>query len=231
MHKVLINKYCSMLFIVFLMSNGFAMDKATLQRGARFYMNYCFGCHSLKYMRNQTMMEALGFTNKAYSLEEKKQLAADMLLDGPKEASLLTSLPLKQAVAWFGVAPPDLSLVARSRGRVWLNNFLHGYYKDSKKPFGANNLIFPDVAMPDVLFPLRGEFVLDNAHKLRLVKKGAMEESEFNQYVNDLVEFLVYVAEPTRSLRYKVGFFVIILVLVLLILVRKLQNIVNKKYK
>ena len=202
----------------------FAADEASLQRGARFYMNYCSGCHALKYMRVQTLEKGLGLDER-----DAPELLPLLFLSGEMQETIQTAMPLQEATQWFGVAPPDLSLVARARGSRWLYDFLKGFYADEKRPFGANNLVFPDVAMPDVLYPLRGEVKRGLGETLVLVKTGSMEENEFNQNLNDLIHFLVYTAEPHRDERRKIGILVLIFLAVLLVLVRSLQILINKK--
>ena len=163
-------------FICVLILNGmqatYATDKAELQRGADFFMNYCAGCHSLKYMR-----------------------------PNPLEISM----PAADARDWFGRTPPDLSLTARERGPVWLHTYLTSFYADQTRPFGANNTLVPDVAMPNVLAPLKGQH-------------------HFDGDLHDVVSFLVYVAEPARMIRYRLGLVVMVFWAVLGLLIYRLKG-------
>ena len=126
-------------------------DAASLQRGASLYVNFCIGCHSLDYMRYQRMGEDLGIS--------PEQMKDNLLFTADKVTEKM-SIAMDKAMAerWFGVAPPDLSLIARSRGTDWLYSYLLTFYADPNpsRPFGVNNLVFPDVGMPHVLSQLQG---------------------------------------------------------------------------
>jgi len=155
-----------------------ATDKAALQRGAGFFMNYCAGCHSLRYMRPDQM------TGYQYPM--------------------VISMPEADARQWFGRMPPDLSLTARERGPAWVYTYLTSFYADQTRPFGANNTLVPDVAMPNVLAPLSSQTRLDGD-------------------LHDVVLFLVYVAEPARMIRYRTGFVVMAFLAVLGLLIYRLK--------
>lgn len=125
-------------------------DKASLQRGVKVYMNYCMGCHSLQYSRYERV---------ANDLDIPHDLAEANLIFDPdtKIGSLMTNAMAEEdAKKWFGAAPPDLSLVARSRSPEWLYTYLRTFYRDESRPYGVNNKVFPDVAMPHVLLELQG---------------------------------------------------------------------------
>lgn len=210
-------------------------NKASLQRGAKYYMNYCAGCHSLSYLRYSQMAEGLGLITYEHKLD--KQLLFNNLvfteanLGEPIKVSMLPA----DARQWFGQVPPDLSLVARVRGADWLYTYLKSFYEDKTKPFGANNWLFPDVAMPNVLAPLQGnqlahyvtkEFQLAGEirkekviSQLIAVHDGQMSEHQFDSVVKDIVNFLVYVGEPVKQARQWLGYFVLGFLFLLLIIV------------
>ncbi|HRE30835.1 MAG TPA: cytochrome c1, partial [Candidatus Berkiella sp.] len=144
---------------------------------------------------------------------------------------ILVATPKKEAQEWFGVAPPDLSLVARSRGKDWLYTYLRSFYEDPKKPWGVNNVVFPDVGMPNILQGLQGTqtavfktitlmddkgqpFEQKVIERLELAKPGSMNEKEFNQAVTDLVNFLEYVGEPHKLQRERLGGWVLLFLVV-----------------
>ncbi|MCX7116120.1 MAG: cytochrome c1 [Gammaproteobacteria bacterium] len=191
-----------------------------LQRGARFYMNYCSGCHSLQYMRYNQLAKGLGLLRFDGAVDEPLLLNNLVFTQSTLQAPIRVSMPAKDARQWFGVMPPDLSLVARSRGPRWIYAYLQGFYDDPKRPFHSNNLIFPDVGMPDVLAPLKGRMLLQKGEVAGLVRvePGSMTAAEFEQSLQDLITFLVYVGEPTRDLRRMIGVGVIAFLSVLFVL-------------
>lgn len=190
-------------------------DQAALQRGARTYMNYCSGCHSLRYMRYSRMAEDLGLTTFDGQVDKPLLMNNLIFTKAAIEDPIQISMPMVEARQWFGVEPPDLSLVARARGAEWLYAFLKGFYADPHRPFGSNNIVFPDVAMPDAFAPLRGDVEYKQG-ELILVKQGKMSPQELDQVIQDVVTFLVYVGEPIRDVRRQVGVFVLGLLMVLL---------------
>jgi ubiquinol-cytochrome c reductase cytochrome c1 subunit len=208
-------------------------DREKLQRGARLYMNYCSGCHSLRYMRYNRMAKDLGLTTFSGELDEEllfnNLIVTHAKIDDPIEISM----PATDARQWFGVVPPDLTLAARKRGADWLYTYLESFYEDTSKPFGSNNLLFPDVAMPAVLAPLTGRVVVvttDQAGRpldvpwLMHMGQGEMSMQEFDMAMQDLVTFLVYVAEPVKLVRYRMGTFVILFLCVFSIVAWKLKK-------
>ena len=181
----------------------------SLQRGAQTYFNYCAGCHSIKYMRYNRMADDLGLSEETV----KKNL---MFANQKIGDNINVSMSPDEAAEWFGVTPPDLSVISRVRGEDWLFSFLNGFYVDSSKPTGVNNLFFKDTAMPHVLWELQGYRTLDEnsdlqlaTHSLETVVPGKLTQSEYEELTRDLVSFLVYVGEPARLVRYKIGFWVI----------------------
>lgn len=203
-------------------------DKARLQRGAQLFMNYCSGCHSLRYMRYNRMAMDLGLTTFDGELDEDLLINNLVFTKAPIHDPIDISMPGVDARQWFGIEPPDLSLVARKRGASWLFTYLTGFYEDKKRPFGTNNLLIPGVAMPDVLFPLRGRVLaLTEDHRVQSllqVKEGELTPQAFLSAVEDLVTFLVYVGEPVKLIRYRLGGFVLTFLCILLFFVYRLKK-------
>jgi ubiquinol-cytochrome c reductase cytochrome c1 subunit len=184
-------------------------DVASLQAGARTYVNYCLGCHGLQYMRYKGLTE-IGL-NEA-------QIKEHLLFTGEKVGEPIKPvMDVKQAKGWFGVPPPDLSVIARSRGADWLYTYLRTFYRDPKTATGWNNAVFPNVAMPHPLWTLQGERGWDaKERRLTEISQGAMSQVEYDRTVRDLVNFLVYVGEPAATSRRAIGIAVLfVLVLVL----------------
>jgi ubiquinol-cytochrome c reductase cytochrome c1 subunit len=208
-------------------------DKASLQRGARFYMNYCSGCHALKYMRYNDMAKGLGLTTFSGEVDSDVLIQNLVFTQARVYDPIQISMPIAGAKQWFGIVPPDLSLIARSRGPNWVYTFLKLYYEDTTRPFHSNNLLFPDVGMPDVLYPLRGEVRrlshASSANQLVTVKPGTMTAEEFDQALQDLINFLAYVGEPGREERKGLGIGVLVFLGVAFLLLNGLRKIVWKK--
>ncbi len=199
-------------------------NKASLQRGARNFANYCLGCHSLKYER---------WSRLAKDLEIPEDLLTkDVLPPGDKpSAYILTTMPAADAETWFGKTPPDLSLIARSRGKDYLYRFLTTFYLDPTRPTGANNLQLPATAMPAVLSEVEGvkRAVYKNEEKrtpdgkvtteqvfdhFELVAPGRLNRAEYDAFVRDTVNFLDYVGEPAQVARRALGVWVVLFLLV-----------------
>lgn len=194
-------------------------DLISLQRGARVYVNYCFGCHSLSYMRYNRMQD-IGLT--------LDQIRDNLAPTGAKVGELMkNAMRPDKAKAWFGAMPPDLTLTARSRsspdgsGADWIYTYMRSFYRDPARPSGWNNTVYPNVGMPHVLWELQGEQVLKTATvsgpgypveemKLSLEKKGALTPLEYDRIIADLVNYLDYVAEPARGSRTTIGLFVLL---------------------
>ncbi len=196
---------------------------ASLQRGARNFVNYCLGCHSLQYVRYSQVGEDLGLT--------EEQVKSNLMFTGERPHDyVLSSMPAADAEGWFGRAPPDLSLIARARGRDYLYQFLKTFYVDESKPTGVNNLALENAAMPHVLAELqglqKGVFVLEKQHEagqekmvrrfdhFERVSPGRLNETEYDEFVKDVVNFLDYVGEPVRLERERLGIWVILYLLV-----------------
>jgi ubiquinol-cytochrome c reductase cytochrome c1 subunit len=190
-------------------------NRASLQRGAANFVNYCLGCHSAKFVRYNRMAADLGLS--------EEQLIQNLMYTGerPHDTMRIGIVP-DDAKRWFGVMPPDLSLVARSRGADYLYTFLRSFYADPSKPTGVNNIVLPGTAMPHVLWELQGvqEAVWEghpdaqgNVQKhfkeFKLVEPGRMTPEEFDGFVRDTVNFLEYAAEPAQLKRKALGFPVI----------------------
>jgi ubiquinol-cytochrome c reductase cytochrome c1 subunit len=184
-------------------------DLHSLQRGARTFVNYCLSCHSAAYMRYSRMAEDLELT--------EEQVAENMMFTTDKIGSTMeVAMRPQDASAWFGVPPPDLSVIARARGADWLTTFLLGFYEDPARPTGVNNIVFPDIAMPHALVELEGlkRPVASEDHDAsagyEVVSRGRQDEREYRRTVRDLVNFLVYLGEPAKMVRYRLGVWVLV---------------------
>ncbi|MBI4356560.1 MAG: cytochrome c1 [Gammaproteobacteria bacterium] len=193
-------------------------DNSSLQRGAQLFVNYCQGCHSAKFVRFRSLAEDIGIVDsrgKVLSHLVKENL---MLYTNNIEDTLLSSLSAEDAKKMFaGVTPPDLSLIARKYGADWLYTYLRSFYKDETKSSGANNALVPNVAMPNVLGELQGvqipvykDVQKKQIEKLELKEPGKLSTPEYDKQVADLVNFLVYMGEPVQLTRRKVGVWVVI---------------------
>lgn len=201
-------------------------NKASLKRGVQYFATYCLGCHSIKHMRYSRIAEDLGIPED----EAKNELVP---VGGSFHGSMTTAMRAKDAERWYaGAKVRDLSLIARSRGPDWLYTYLRGFYLDDARPFGVNNVVFPDVAMPNVLWEMQGQQkavfkkegkteVLD---RLVLVEGGQMTPQEFDAAMTDLVNFLVYAGEPAQLQRTRLGKYVILFLIVFLVLAYRLKK-------
>ena len=191
-------------------------DKASLQRGAHTFVNYCLNCHSAKYMRYNRLMD-IGLS--------EKQIKDNLLFAGDKVGDTMhVSIDPVEAKKWFGVTPPDLSVEVRARGADWVYAYMRGFYRDSTTPTGWNNTVYPKVAMPHVLYELQGEQVLNHeTHQLELVKPGKLNPAEYNAFVSDLTNYVAFMAEPGKQSRQHMGWWVLLFLGVLLVLAKKLK--------
>lgn len=205
-------------------------DQASLQRGARTFVNYCLSCHSASFMRFSHLARDLGLTEE--QVENNLLFVTDKIGD-----TMQVALRAEDAERWFGVAPPDLSVIARARGADWLYTFLLTFYEDPARPNGVNNLAFPDTAMPHVLWELQGlqrpiyETVTDahgEEHQrivgFELAVPGSQDEAEYRRTVADLVTFLVYLGEPAKLVRTTVGAWVLVFLVAFTILAYLLKR-------
>ncbi|BCT67457.1 cytochrome c1 [Nitrosospira sp. NRS527] len=203
-------------------------DKLSLQRGAKTFVNYCLSCHSAEYMRYNRLRD-IGLT--------ETQVSDNLIFTGQKAGELMTvAMKAKEAKQWFGVAPPDLSVIARSRGADWLYTYLRKFYRDDSTATGWNNLVFDKAAMPHVLYQLQGEQSLvtntvDDGHggthevkELKLDKPGTLSKTEYEAYVADLVNFLVYLGEPAATKRVQIGIIVMLFLFGMLALTYALKH-------
>jgi ubiquinol-cytochrome c reductase cytochrome c1 subunit len=193
-------------------------DTGSLQRGARNFMNYCSGCHSLTYLRYNRLGTDLKIPESALS---------NLMFTSDKTFDTINSSMPKDSTGWFGKQPPDLSLMARARGVDYLYSYLKGYYVDKTRPWGVNNLYLPSAAMPDVLASLHGlqkpvfKNEPDENGSARMVlvgveamTPGALKPEEYDQFVRDTVNFLDYAGEPVKEKRQSMGVFVTLFLLV-----------------
>ncbi|WP_043290581.1 cytochrome c1 [Pseudoxanthomonas spadix] len=189
-------------------------DKASLQRGAKLFMGYCSGCHSLKYLRYSRMAEDLG-------LSEEDVMANLNFTGAAVGEQIQVAMPDEAATKWFGKAPPDLSLIARVRGPDWIYTYLKSFYLDETRPVGWNNTLFPNASMPNPLWELQGlqhaEYgPPDPATKdktvaaLKLATPGAESPVEFDRSVRDITNFLEYASEPAALKRQSMGVWVLL---------------------
>lgn len=188
-------------------------DGDSLRRGAAVFANYCQGCHSARHMRYDRMTEDLGIA--------PDQLRAHLMFSGETETAvpMLTAMREDDAREWFFQAvPPDLTLVARVRGVDWLYAYLRGYYRDPSRPTGWNNAVFENTAMPHALANLQGVAEKNpDTGALALAAPGELSPGEYNLLAADLVNFLHYIAEPSRETRLTVGYAAMTFLLVLLL--------------
>ena len=190
----------------------------SLQRGARNFMNYCSGCHSLKYLR---------YNRLAADLQIPESELGNLMFTTNKSFDTINSAMPKDAEGWFGKQPPDLSLMARERGVDYIYAFLKGFYVDKTRPWGVNNLILPGAAMPHVLAEKQGlqkpvfKNEPDDRGSARMVlagveamTPGALKPEEYDQFVRDIANFLDYAGEPIKAKRQSMGVFVMLFLLV-----------------
>ena len=195
-------------------------DAISIQRGARVFVNYCLNCHSANFMRYNRLTD-LGLT--------EQQIKENLLFTAEKVGDPMTvSASRKDQRQWFGVEPPDLSVIARSRGSDWLYTYLRTFYRDEKRLTGWNNLAFPNVGMPHALWQLQGiqamktESEEHEGHKVEhkklvLEKPGSLSALEYDKLTRDLVNFLSYMGEPEKTKRSQIGIVVLFFLLLLLL--------------
>jgi len=189
-------------------------DTASLQRGAKWYVNYCLGCHTLSYMRYNRLAEDL-------DLSEEMVMENLVFSDAKFGETMNIAMDEGQAKAWFGKTPPDLSLIGRSRGADWLYSYLLGFYKDENGAW--NNTLLPNVSMPHVLWPLQGiqtpiyrqettedGFTHEVIDHFKLTAPGSQSPQEFEETARDIAAFLDYAGEPAKLKRKGVGVWVIL---------------------
>jgi ubiquinol-cytochrome c reductase cytochrome c1 subunit len=192
---------------------------ASIQRGAKYFMNYCSGCHSLQYMRYNQLESVLKVDDKSSSTIQQRLKNNLVFTQAKTSDTIKSNLLEKESVLWFGKLPPDLSLSTRARGAVWVYNYLLSFYLDDTRPFGVNNNLIKNTAMPDPLAMLRKDrhtyYKLDNTNKQlpqitsnvidTHLNKNRSKVPVFEEVATDLVNFLVYIAEPTKYNRQSLG--------------------------
>ncbi|HWS78742.1 MAG TPA: cytochrome c1 [Thermomonas sp.] len=188
-------------------------DKASLQRGAALYMNYCAGCHSLKYLRYARIGEDLGLT--------EDEVQQNLNLNGGKIGDhVISPMSVEMGVAAFGKAPPDLSVISRVRGSDWIYTYLKSFYLDESRPVGWNNKLFPNASMPNPLWELQGlqqpvygkktaagEMPVEG---FTISQPGTQDAAAFDQTARDITAFLEYAGEPAATKRQGLGVWVIL---------------------
>ncbi len=217
-------------------------NKQSLQRGAKYFMNNCLSCHSLAYMRYDQLAKGIGLVDDKGEVDEAL-VKENLIFTGAAVTDpILSAMPKEQAEQAYGIAPPDLTLVARVRGNSWLYTYFKSFYSDPARPLGTNNLLFPDVAMPNIFEPMQGTQLpvyikqsvemdgqpqeIEVIKKLELKKPGSMSSAEFSLMLTDLVAFLDYVAEPVKLKRHRLG----VLVLLFLSLFIIVAYLLKKEY-
>jgi ubiquinol-cytochrome c reductase cytochrome c1 subunit len=211
-------------------------NKASLQRGARNFMNYCSGCHSAKYVRFNTIGKYLDLS--------EEQLIDNLMFNAEKTFETInTAMPASSAARWFGTPPPDMSLMARSKGADYIYSFLRGFYLSPGSPTGVDNRVLAGTSMPHVLWELQGyqkglfsehteEGVTTHSFDgFELVIDGSMDSEDFDNFVADTVNFLAYIAEPVRSERRKLGVWVLMFLIFFWILSVMLKKQIWKDVK
>lgn len=207
-----------------------------IQRGAKYYVNYCLGCHSLKYQRYNRIGMDTGL--------DEEVIKKNLIFTGAAIGQTMnTAIPAEQAESWFGKVPPDLSLIARSKGKNYIYNYLKAFYLDPTKPTGVNNTVFPDVGMPHVLANAEGLKTAETEKKCHQTEEGkeecvshivgftqpvggVMDAPEYDAMVSDLSQFLYYVSDPSEIKRHKIGPWV----LAFLVIFTIMMYILKKEY-
>jgi len=210
---------------------------ASLQRGARNFMNYCSGCHSAQYVRYSTIAKQLGLS--------EEQVIDNLMFNAEKTfETIRAAMPAEEAARWFGKAPPDLSLMARARGADYVFNFLKGFYVSADSPTGADNIVLPGTSMPNVLWELQGYQEASFSHHenadgsvttvfegFEPLSAGAMDAEEFDEFARDTTNFLSFVAEPIRQDRRKLGVWVLMFLIFFFVVALQLKKEIWKDVK
>ncbi len=207
-------------------------DKDPLQRGWKYYMNYCISCHALGYARYERTADDLHIPHDL--------VMANLAPQGAVIGDLMkNSIAFEDAQIWFGAAPPDLTLVGRVRTPAWLYTYLRSFYSDESRPFGTNNTVFANVGMPNVLHALQGDQLCEvhaddhgvETCELHAVEgSGQMTTAEFDQVAADIVNFLYYIGEPIRERRKEIGIWVLAFLALLYVSVVLMSREFSKDY-
>ncbi len=245
MFRLLLAVLLSGIFGTALAAGGVELESAdidpgnvnSLQRGARNFMNYCSGCHSAKYVRYNTIGSDLNLS--------EDELINNLMFNAEKTFETINvAMRPDEAERWFGVTPPDLTLAGRAKGADYIYSFLRGFYIDPDRSTGVNNRVLAGTSMPHVLGGLQGyQRAVYETHEeadgsetlhlsgLELAVPGTMAEEEYDEFVRDTTNFLVYIAEPIRSERRQLGVWVLMYLLFFLIIARMLKKQIWKDVK
>jgi ubiquinol-cytochrome c reductase cytochrome c1 subunit len=214
-------------------ANNNVANTASLQRGAKYFVNYCLGCHSAQYVRYNRLAQDLQLS--------EQQLIDNLMFTGERPFdTMANAMRAEDSVRWFGVVPPDLSLIARSRGTDYIYSFLRGFYAAPDRPTGVNNVVLPGTAMPHVLWQLQGTqravFTTDEHNvevfdTFEMARAGELDKEEFDEVARDIVNFLDYISEPIKRERQQLGIRVIGFLLVFLLIAYMLKKEIWKDVK
>jgi len=212
-------------------------DMESVKRGAKHFIDYCLSCHAASYMRYNRIARDTGMTDA--ELREELIFTTNAKGEPTKVGSLMkVAMTDDYAKTAFGTTVPDLTLTARARGADWLYTYLKTFYVDPYRPTGMNNLVFPDVSMPNVLSSLQGlqkavyktetrqGVEVETVDRLELAQPGSMTAEEFDVFVADLVNFMVYLGEPVLNERKSLG----IKVLIFLVIFFVFAYLLKKEY-
>ncbi len=204
-------------------------DNASLQRGAKYFANYCMGCHSTKFARYNRVARDLGISND--------DMMDNLVFAETKVGNLMQiAMRAEDSKKWFGSTPPDLTLVARVRGADWIYTYLRSFYADDSRPYGVNNTVFKDVGMPHVLAGLQGkqvkgcapvvvgfdpltgqELMEEKCDVLYVKEEGKLDVKAYDKVIADITNYLVYMAEPMALERRRIGFWVLLFLVILFV--------------
>ncbi|VUZ24453.1 Ammonia monooxygenase gamma subunit [uncultured Comamonas sp.] len=200
-------------------------NQASLQNGAKLFVNYCLGCHSAAFMRYNRLQD-IGLS--------EQEIKDNLLFTTDKVGeTMIAAINPKQAKDWFGANPPDLTVIARSRaghngtGADYLYTFLRTFYRDDTKGTGWNNLAFPSVGMPHPMWEMQGQrravFEGDHFKGWEQITPGTLSEQEYDQQIGDLVNYLQWMGEPAQATRVRVGVGVLIFLAIFIVIAWKLN--------
>ena len=213
-------------------ANNNVANTASLQRGAKYFVNYCLGCHSAKYVRYNRLGQDLQLNNQ--------QLMDNLMFTGEQVFDTMDiAMRPEDAARWFSITPPDLSLIARSRGTDYIYTFLRSFYANPERPTGVDNIVLPGTAMPHVLWQLQGtqravfeeHGGVETFERFDLARPGELGVEEFDNVVRDIVNFLDYIGEPIKRERQQLGIRVIGFLLVFLLIAYMLKKEIWKDVK
>jgi ubiquinol-cytochrome c reductase cytochrome c1 subunit len=214
-------------------ANNNIANTASLQRGAKYFVNYCLGCHSAEYVRYNRLGQDLQIS--------EQQLIDNLMFTGERPFdTMANAMRPEDSARWFGITPPDLSLIARSRGTDYIYTFLRSFYVDPSSPTGVDNIVLPGTAMPHVLWQLQGtqravfakdEHGAEVFERFDMARAGELGVEEFDNVARDIVNFLDYIGEPIKRERQQLGIRVIGFLLVFLLIAYMLKKEIWKDVK